>query len=151
MASNDAFGEWATAQQQTAYGDDLSTGQLNVWKLQIEQGIKPDASVIHITVARDGDDYILDGRGIFSGIGVWPDLIYTLARTELNNPLAEVTSAFMIPGNLDGILIALPNVLIENGAHSIQFDQVRVPAQCILGDDNEGWQIHNDRIRDELL
>ena len=151
IASNDAFGEWATAEQQSSYGDDLTNGQLKVWKLQIEQGIKPDASVIQLTVARDGDDYILNGRGIFSGIGIWPDLIYMLARTELNNPLAEVTSAFMVPGNLDGIQIALPNILIENGAHSIQFDQVRVPAQCILGDDNEGWQIHNDRVRNELL
>jgi alkylation response protein AidB-like acyl-CoA dehydrogenase len=151
IASNDAFSEWATAEQETVYGENLSAGQLKVWKLQIESGIKPDASVVHITVARDGDDYILNGFGIFNGIGVWPDLIYALAKTEINNPLAEVTSAFMIPGNLDGVMIALPNVLIEDGAHSIQFDQVRVPAQCILGDDDQGWQIHNDRIRDELL
>ena len=151
IASNDAFSEWATAEQQTSYGEDFSAGQLKIWKLQIEAGIKPDASFVQITVARDGDDYILNGFGIFNGIGVWPDLIYALARTEINNPLAEVTSAFMIPGNLDGIMIALPNVLIEDGAHSIQFDQVRVPAQCILGDDDQGWQIHNDSIRNELI
>ena len=151
IASNNAFAEWATAEHQTSYGSNLSTGELNIWKLQIEAGIQPDASVVQTTVSRDGDDYILNGQGIFAGIGVWPDLIYTLARTELNNPMAKVTSAFMIPGNLNGILVALPNVLIEDGAHSIQFDQVRVPAQCILGDDDQGWQIHNDKIRDELL
>ena len=69
---------------------------------------------------------------------------FVIARSDLTKPPFESTSIFYIPGNLPGFSVGKLTELI--GWRSVQnaevfFDNVRVPKECMLGDEGKGLPI----------
>ncbi|HCH25032.1 MAG TPA: acyl-CoA dehydrogenase, partial [Oceanospirillaceae bacterium] len=91
---------------------------------------------------KDGDDYVLTGSKVFiSGAGE-TDVLVVMARTGVDGP--KGISAFVLDANSAGISFGRKEDKMGWNAQStrmINFDQVRVPANQMLGAEGEGFKI----------
>ena len=92
---------------------------------------------------RDGDEYVINGSKIWTTQGNYADYMILLART---NPEAENKykglSFFLAPMKGQGIeTVPIRKLTGEYGFTQTFFDNVRIPASCLMGQEGEGWLI----------
>ena len=91
---------------------------------------------------RDGDDYILNGAKIWTSLGSYAKYMILLARTDPASRRYAGLSYFLIPMQVAGITTTpIRKLTGEHGFTQTFFDNARVPADCLMGREGEGWQI----------
>ncbi len=77
-----------------------------------------------------------------------PDYLWTLAVTDVTRPTKLNLGVFMIDANLPGISVSTQDLLMGSDSH-IELDGVRVPADCLIGHQYQGWEIAQTTIEGE--
>jgi alkylation response protein AidB-like acyl-CoA dehydrogenase len=91
---------------------------------------------------RDGDHYILNGSKIWTSLGSYAKYMILLARTDPNQPRYAGLSFFLVPMDAPGIEARpIRKLTGEYGFNQTFFHDARVPANCLLGREGEGWKI----------
>ena len=109
-----------------------------------EPGSGSDVSSIQTRARRDGDHFVLSGNKCYMSSGSKADLIYAVARTD--DDLAKGRGAmtiFLVDARTPGVKLARMDTLgmRASGIGECFFDDVRVPADCMLG--AEGGALRN--------
>ena len=112
-----------------------------LWRSCAEPWMEPDLSNVEIQASPEGDDYVLNGEGRFTGTDARPDYLWTLVITDSDVPACGAMCAFLVPAGLDGISVRTPRTLVHGHTHLVTFDQVRVPLSFLMGDSGEGWTL----------
>ena len=98
-------------------------------------------SGIQVQARREGDEYIIDGTKLFVPDAHLADLMIVVARTsDSDDPTAGIT-AFLVPGNSNGMNVTHLRTLGSDEQSEVVFSGVRVPASGMLGKVDEGWPI----------
>jgi len=111
-----------------------------------EPGAGSDARAITTKAVRDGDDYVVNGTKQFITMAMRADFIILFAVTGVDDtpkgPQKRIT-AFLVDKATPGIGVTPLEVLSNRGMKSciITFDNVRVPARNILGEEGGGFAI----------
>ncbi|MFF7396897.1 acyl-CoA dehydrogenase family protein [Achromobacter sp. NPDC008082] len=118
-----------------------------------EPGAGSDLKAIRTRARRDGDDYVLSGQKTFITNGVNAGLAIVLASTDPDLG-ARGLSLFCIEENLPGYTKG--TALNKIGQHSqdtceLYFDDVRVPADCLLGLENAAFEYMTRELARERL
>ena len=92
---------------------------------------------------REGDEYVINGTKIWTTMGNFAKYMILLART---NPEAERTndglSYFLAPMDVPGIdPRPIRKLTGEYGFTETFFTDARIPADCLMGEEGEGWKI----------
>jgi alkylation response protein AidB-like acyl-CoA dehydrogenase len=100
---------------------------------------------------RDGDDYVINGSKIWTTQGNYADYMILLART---NPQAESKykglSFFLAPMKADGVeTVPIRKLTGEYGFTQTFFTDARIPADCLMGSEGEGWLIAMETLEYE--
>ncbi len=95
------------------------------------------------TAVRDGDEYIINGTKIWTTFGNYAKYMILLART---NPEAERKYAglsfFLSPMEVPGVnAVPIQKITGEYGFTETFFDNARIPAGCLMGEEGQGWGI----------
>ena len=95
------------------------------------------------TAVRDGDEYIINGTKIWTTFGNYAKYMILLART---NPDAERKYAglsyFLAPMDVPGVkAVPIKKITGEFGFTETFFDNARIPAECLMGEEGQGWLI----------
>lgn len=100
-----------------------------------------DAANLGLRMERDGDDYIINGEKTSISANQIAKGVVTFARTGKPEDRAKGVSAILIPLDLPGITTSKFANCGQNsvGHGSIWFDNVRVPAEYLLGDEGKGF------------
>ncbi|GAA5232132.1 acyl-CoA dehydrogenase [Verticiella sediminum] len=107
-----------------------------------EPGSGSDAAALSTRARRHGGDWIISGQKVFSsGADAPGNRIILAARTAATNRKHEGISLFLVPNDLQGITIRRLDVIGRRmlGLSEIFFDDVRVPADSLLGEAGRGW------------
>jgi alkylation response protein AidB-like acyl-CoA dehydrogenase len=105
-----------------------------------EPGSGSDLSSLRTRAVRDGDDYVVSGHKTWTTDAHHADKIFTLVRTDpAAKPQAGI-SALLIDLDSPGIT-RRPIWTIDEGltVNEIFFDDVRVPARNLVGEEGAGW------------
>jgi hypothetical protein len=135
---------WGTEAIKAQWCDNLITGEQLASYCLTEAGAGSDAGSLRTTAVRDGDHYVLNGSKMFiSGAGE-TDVLVLMARTGSQQEGAKGISAFAVAADADGIHYGKNED--KMGWHSqptraISFDNVRIPANTLLGQAGEGFKI----------
>ena len=146
-----ALQQWGTEDQKDRYLPVISRGQATLWHLLLEPGADLDIGQLQIQAYLDGDDYVLNGEGVFAGPGPHPDYLWTLTVTDPDATPDRATATFLVPAGLEGLEIHTPDTLVAGESHRVTFDNVWLPSICLLGDEGEGWSIMQDSLMEEPL
>ncbi len=100
-----------------------------------------DVANIAMTAQRDGNGYVLDGEKTWISNGGIADLYVVFARTG-DGPGAKGLSAFLVPGDTTGLIVAERlDVIAPHPLARLKFERVRVPASAMIGAPGEGFKI----------
>lgn len=96
---------------------------------------------IRTTAVKDGDEYIVNGSKMFISGAHVADYILLIAITDKDAPRKKGLSVLIVDAKSPGITINLIKKLsIKScGTNEIYFEDVRVPATNLLGQENTGW------------
>ena len=109
-----------------------------------EPGAGSDLASLRMSAIRDGDDYILQGSKIWTSGAHWADWIFCLVRTATTDRKQDGISMICVDMASPGVSVR-PIISID-GTHElnqVDFEQVRVPAVNLIGDEGRGWHYAN--------
>lgn len=111
-----------------------------------------DATNITSTIVRDGDEYVLNGRKWYTSGILDPDckLIIFMGKSDPQAPTYRQQSMILVPRDTPGIEVLrdLPMFGFRDrlGHGEVQFTDVRVPAENMLGAEGDGFAIAQGRL-----
>ena len=118
-----------------------------------EIGSGSDVANVKTYARRDGDDYVISGSKMWTTNGIQADWMCLLANTSQDNAPHRNKSLIVLPLNLPGVT---RHKLKKLGLHSsdtaqIFFDDVRVPARHLIGEENKGFGYQMGQFQEERL
>jgi alkylation response protein AidB-like acyl-CoA dehydrogenase len=105
-----------------------------------EPGSGSDLASLRAAAVRDGGHYVVNGQKTWNTYGQYADWIFCLVRTQSEGRPQEGISFLLIDMKSPGVSVR-PIITID-GEHEINdvfFDNVRVPVQNRVGEENRGW------------
>jgi alkylation response protein AidB-like acyl-CoA dehydrogenase len=101
-----------------------------------------DLASLQLRAVKDGDDYILNGQKTWTSAGTVGDWIHVMARTDTNAPKHRGISYFVVDMKSPGITVMpIINMAGMAGFTDTYFDNVRVPKDQMIGEENRGWYV----------
>ncbi|MCH7867958.1 MAG: acyl-CoA/acyl-ACP dehydrogenase [Myxococcales bacterium] len=98
-----------------------------------------DASSVEVVARRTGDEFVLHGKTSFVVDGHCADLIIVAARSD-GSVGREGVSLFVVPVGTQGLRRKLlPTMDLTRRLAEIEFDEMRLPASALLGEEGGGW------------
>ena len=107
-----------------------------------EPGAGSDLAALKTSAIRDGDGYVVNGSKMWTTEAHWADMMHCLVRTDSRGRRQDGITFMLIDMSAPGITIR-PIVTIDGQHHTNQIflDDVRVPAENVVGSEGEGWKI----------
>jgi alkylation response protein AidB-like acyl-CoA dehydrogenase len=136
------LGTWATDAVAAQWGEDLTAGRKLASYCLTEPGAGSDAGSLKTRADLQGNEYVINGgKAFISGAGA-TDVLVLMARTGGGG--AGGISAFAVPADAPGVSYGKKEHKMgwnSQPTRAINFDNVRVPAQNLLGKEGEGFRI----------
>ncbi len=132
-----AFG---SPEQQQRFLPGIMSG--DVWWSQgySEPGSGSDLASVKTRAERRGDHYLVNGQKTWTTLGQYGDWIFCLVRTDTQAKPQAGISFLLIDMKSPGVTVR--PILMLDGEHEVNevfFDDVRVPAENLVGEENKGW------------
>jgi len=132
-----AFG---SPEQQRRHLPGIMSGE--VWWSQgySEPGAGSDLASLKTRAERRGDKYIVNGQKAWTTLGQYGEWIFCLVRTSSEGKPQTGISFLLIDMKSPGITVR--PVITLDGEHEVNevfFDNVEVPAENLVGEENKGW------------
>jgi alkylation response protein AidB-like acyl-CoA dehydrogenase len=105
-----------------------------------EPGSGSDLASLRTSAVRQGDTYLVNGQKTWNTMGQYADWIFALVRTSTDVRQQQGISFLLIDMKSPGVSVR-PIIMLD-GEHEINdifFDNVKVPAQNLVGEENKGW------------
>ncbi len=105
-----------------------------------EPGAGSDLAALKTSAVRDGDHYVVNGQKTWTTLAQHADMIFCLVRTDTAVRKQEGISFLLIDMRSPGVTVR-PIVTLdeEHEVNEVFFDDVRVPAENLVGAENKGW------------
>ena len=107
-----------------------------------EPGAGSDLASLKTRAVRDGDHYVVDGQKTWTTLGQFANMIFCLVRTDPDVKAQEGISFLLVDMETPGVEVR-PIVLLDGSAevNEVWLSDVRVPAENLVGEENQGWTI----------
>ena len=132
-----AFGN---AAQQQRFLPGIASGE--VWWSQgySEPGSGSDLASLKTRAERVGDNYLVNGQKTWTTLGQFGEWIFCLVRTAAEGKPQNGISFLLIDMKSPGVTVR-PIILLDGSAevNEVFFDNVQVPAENLIGEENKGW------------
>ncbi len=144
--------------QKNLYLPKIASGELRLQAFGVTEPTSgSDTSSLKTTAVKQGDHYVVNGQKVWTSRALHSDLMLLLARTT---PLAQVSkktdglSVFIVDLRQSigqGVDIRPIDAMINHGATEVFFDQLRVPAENLIGEEGKGFKYILDGMNAERI
>jgi len=112
-----------------------------IWcTLYSEPSAGSDLASLQTRAVRDGDEWVINGQKIWTSGAHRSTWGWLAARTDPEAPKHKGISMFILPMDTPGITVRpLVNMASMHGFNEVFFEDVRIPANSIVGQENNGW------------
>ncbi|GAB3485097.1 acyl-CoA dehydrogenase family protein [Flexivirga lutea] len=122
-----------------------ATANLDIWWCQgfSEPNAGSDLASLRTQAVLDGDEWVVNGQKTWTTLGQYADWIFALVRTEPDAPKKQMGISFLVIDMKTPGISVRPIQLIDGGheVNEVFFDNVRVPADQLIGERGKGWTI----------
>jgi 3-oxocholest-4-en-26-oyl-CoA dehydrogenase alpha subunit len=131
---------YGTKEQQERFLPRITSGE-DVWcTLYSEPGAGSDLAALQTRAMRDGDDYVINGQKIWTSGAHRSNWGWLAARTDPDAPKHKGITTFVVPMDAPGVTVRpLINLADHHGFNEVFFDNVRIPKDYLVGEENRGW------------
>jgi len=144
--------ECGTEAQKKRYLPKLLRGE-EIWcQLFSEPSSGSDVASLTTTAVRDGDGWVLNGQKVWTSGAHYSDFGAVIARTDPAVPKHDGITMFIVDMHSPGVTVR--PLRVATGAvpfNEVFFDQVRLPADSVIGEVNKGWSAAIVMLRNERV
>jgi acyl-CoA dehydrogenase len=136
----------------------LASGELRLQAFGVtEPEAGTDTTQLTTSAVRDGDEYVVNGRKIYISRVSHSDLMVLLARTtpvQAVEKRSRGLSVFLVDLRKavgDGLTVKRRRVMMNNETNELLFENLRIPASSIIGEEGEGLRYIMDGMNAERI
>lgn len=134
-----------TEEQKQTYLPALCSGELRAGSFCLtETQAGSDPSAMQARAVKDGAEWVLNGTKVWISTAALAGVFVVWAVTDANAPKGKGISCFLVDAKTAGITVAKPEQKMGqkgSGTHEVTFTDCRVPANALLGVENQGFKI----------
>ncbi|HEX5095319.1 MAG TPA: acyl-CoA dehydrogenase family protein [Acidimicrobiia bacterium] len=142
---------YGSAEQKQFYVPKILAGEIHFAIGYTEPDAGTDLASLKTRAVRDGDEYVINGQKIFTSLASGSDYVWLAVRTNTEVKKHKGISIIIVPTDTPGFS-AVP---IENfgGLNTTitTYDDVRVPAANLVGEENGGWNLITNQLNHERV
>ena len=120
-----------------------ATANLDIWWSQgfSEPEAGSDLASLRTTARREGDTYVLNGQKTWTTLGQFGEWMFVLARTNPDAPRKQQGLSFLLLDLATPGIERRPIKLVDGSSevNEFFFDNVEIPAENLVGEENKGW------------
>lgn len=132
---------FGTAEQQRKYLPEILRGEAMHGMGYSEPQAGSDLAALRTSAVRDGDHWVINGQKIWTTTW-WGKYMFLAARTDKDaKPPHAGISMFIVPMDAPGITIRPSATMYDGTFANIFYDNVRIPAENLVGEVNGGWKV----------
>src|SRR5580658_3831384 len=110
-----------------------------------------DLASLQTRAVRDGDQYVITGEKLYTSAIQYADYVWLAARTDPTLPKHKGLSVFMVPTDAPGFHWTPLRTTAGEFTSSTFYDDVRVPASNLVGEENQGWKLITNQLNHERV
>ncbi|NQV84642.1 MAG: acyl-CoA/acyl-ACP dehydrogenase [Rhodospirillales bacterium] len=137
----------------------IATGELRLQAFGVTEPTSgTDTSRIRTTAVRDGDEYVINGQKVWTSRAEHSDLMLVLARTQprdAGKKPHDGMSIFIVDMQMaqeqSGLTIKPLRAMLNHAATEVFFDELRVPAHNLVGEEGRGFRYLLDGLNAERM
>jgi acyl-CoA dehydrogenase len=146
---------FGTPEQKARWLEPLLEGEIrSAFSMTEPEVASSDATNIATRIERDGDDYVINGRKWWTSGAMSPrcELLIVMGVTDPDAERHRRQSMILVPKDTPGVHVARSTSVFgyDDGPHGghaeIIYDNVRVPASNLLGEEGEGFRLAQERL-----
>ena len=145
-------------EQKEEYLPKIASGELRLQAFGVtEPEAGTDTTQLSTSALRDGDEYVVNGRKIYISRVSHSDLMVLLARTtpvQAVEKRSRGLSVFLVDLRKavgDGLTVKRRRVMMNNETNELLFENLRIPASSIIGEEGEGLRYIMDGMNAERI
>jgi alkylation response protein AidB-like acyl-CoA dehydrogenase len=140
---------FGTPAQQGKYLPEILAGEAMHGMGYSEPNAGSDLASLKTSAVRDGDGWVINGQKIWTTTW-WGKYMFLAARTNRDaKPSHAGISMFIVPMDSPGIAIKPAATMYDGTFSNIFYDDVRVPADALLGEIDGGWKVLTSALATE--
>ena len=139
---------FGTPEQQQRYLPEILRGEAMHGMGYSEPEAGSDLASLRTRAVRDGDEWVITGQKIWTTT-YWGKYMFLAARTDREAKPHAGISMFVVPMDSPGISIKPATTMYDGSFANIFYDEVRVPADALIGPLHGGWKVLTDALANE--
>src|SRR3990172_1731251 len=133
---------YGTEEQKRRFLPPIAAGEVYWCQGFSEPNAGSDLASVQTRAGREGDSYVLNGHKVWTSGARYADWIHVLARTDPTAPKHKGISYFLVDMKSPGISYRpIAEMTGRAGFYETFFENVRVPRENLLGQENQGWYV----------
>ena len=129
----------------------ILSGEVNFAIGYSEPGAGTDLASLQTRAVRDGDTYVINGQKLWTSGADQADYIWLACRTDADAPKHKGISIICVPTTSLGFEWNLITTVGGNTTTATFYDNVVVPAENLVGLENEGWRMITTQLNHERV
>ena len=110
-----------------------------------------DLASLRTRAVRDGDEYVINGEKLYTSAIQYADYVWLAARTDPDVPKHKGLSVFIVPVDTPGFSWTPLATVAGEFTSSTFYEDVRVPAANLVGQENGGWTLITNQLNFERV
>jgi 3-oxocholest-4-en-26-oyl-CoA dehydrogenase alpha subunit len=110
-----------------------------------------DLASLQTRAVRDGDEYVINGQKIYTSAIQYADYVWLAARTDPDVAKHKGLSVFIVPVDSPGFSWVPLATIAGDITSSTFYEDVRVPAENLVGAENQGWKLITNQLNHERV
>ncbi len=133
---------FGTDAQRAEHLPGITSGEAHWCQGYSEPGSGSDLASLQTRAIRDGDDYVINGQKIWTSGAHRANRMFMLARTDPDAPKHRGISMLLLDMRSPGVQVRpLITMAGDHVFNEVFFQDVRVPARNLIGEENRGWYV----------
>ena len=142
---------FGTAEQKEFYLPKIAAGALHFSIGYSEPGAGTDLAALRTRAVRDGDEYVISGQKMWTSLISYADYVWLACRTDTQAPRHKGLSIIIVPTTSPGFSWTPVPTMAGVSTSATYYDDVRVPAGNLVGEENGGWPLITNQLNHERV
>ncbi|MFC7752479.1 acyl-CoA dehydrogenase family protein [Tsukamurella soli] len=140
-----------TDEQRARFLPGIAAGEIHFSIGYSEPEAGTDLASLRTRAVRDGDEFVITGQKMWTSLIEYADYVWLAARTDPEAARHRGLSILIVPTDADGFSWTKVHTVAGPGTSATYYDGVRVPADAVVGELDQGWRLITNQLNHERV